>query len=154
MLQYTRCSYIVFMLQYTIHVSPFRPSALEAPLLQPAAETKNPCVSVQAASPGGTASATSCRDKESIRPCLLALLAVSFTLVEFIYIAKGVLLITKYTYSPPSKVCLNNTDTDPVEGDDSPEIERHNRAYYFTVAVYAFCSLLRCIEYIPLFAGL
>ena len=68
-------------------------------------------------------------------------------LIEIIYITKGVLLIARYSYPP--KLCPNSTAV--VEDDDSEEIGQGNdRAYYFTVAVYAFCSLLRCIEYIPL----
>lgn len=68
------------------------------------------------------------------------------------YITKGGLLITRY--SLPLKSCPNATEL--VEGDDSPELETSgpDRTYYFTVAVYAFCSLLRCIEYIPLLIGL
>ena len=73
-------------------------------------------------------------------------------LVEIIYITKGVLLIARYSYPPKS--CPNSTEL--VESDDSVELETSgpDRTYYFTVAVYAFCSLLRCIEYIPLLIGL
>ena len=73
-------------------------------------------------------------------------------LVEIIYITKGVLLIARYSYPPKS--CPNSTEL--VESDDSAELETSgpDRTYYFTVAVYAFCSLLRCIEYIPLLIGL
>ena len=72
-------------------------------------------------------------------------------LVEFIYISKGVLLI--YRYSHPSKVCVNHT-IQPAEDDDSLEFEKDDRGYNFTVLVYGICSLIRCIEYIPLFIGL
>ena len=72
-------------------------------------------------------------------------------LVEFIYISKGVLLI--FRYSHPSKVCVNHT-IQPAEDDDSLEFEKDDRGYNFTVLVYGICSLLRCIEYIPLFIGL
>lgn len=73
-------------------------------------------------------------------------------MVEIIYIIKAVLLITRYSHLPES--CPNGTEL--VEGDDSPELvtSGSDRTYYFTVAVYAFCNLLRCIEYIPLFIGL
>ena len=69
-------------------------------------------------------------------------------LVEIIYITKGVLLIARYSFPPKS--CPNSTEL--VESDDSAELVTSgpDRMYYFTVAVYAFCSLLRCIEYIPL----
>ena len=77
--------------------------------------------------------------------------AVVGLLVEILYVTKGVLLIARYSYPP--KLCLNSSAL--VEGDDSIQIAQENdRAYYFTVAVYAFCSVLRCIEYIPLVIGL
>ena len=68
------------------------------------------------------------------------------------YITKGGLLIARYSYPPKS--CPNSTEL--IESDDSAELETSgpDRTYYFTVAVYAFCSLLRCIEYIPLLIGL
>lgn len=72
--------------------------------------------------------------------------------VLFIYISKGTLLITRYSH--PSKMCPNNTHVEPEEGDDSAVIEAADREYYFTVVVYAICSTLRCIEYIPLLTGL
>ena len=58
-----------------------------------------------------------------------------------------------FRYSHPSKVCVNNT-IQPAEDDDSLEFEKDNRGYSFTVLVYGVCSLLRCVEYIPLFIGL
>ena len=86
--------------------------------------------------------------KQFKRPiCLLLTVAV---LVELLYITKGVLLITRYTYPPK---CSNGTDNSPVAGDDPPELHRDDE-YYFTVGVYAICSLIRCIEYIPIFIGL
>ena len=79
--------------------------------------------------------------------CQLFVVAV---LVELLYITMGVLWNTRYMY--PYK-CSNETDTSPVEGDDSPELLRDDE-YYFTVGLYTIGSLMRCIEFIPLFIGL
>ena len=57
-----------------------------------------------------------------------------------------------YRYSHRSNVCVNHT-IQPAEDDDSLEFQK-DRGYSFTVLVYGICSLLRCIEYIPLFIGL
>ena len=49
----------------------------------------------------------------------------------------------------------NTTESfDPVEDEDSLGLEKFRRAYFFTVAVLAIGSILRCIEYIPFFIGL
>lgn len=73
-------------------------------------------------------------------------------LVELVYAAKAVLLITRFTY--PSK-CPNATaDTLPVEGEDSPELERYDHGYYFSVGIKAICNIMRFVEYLPLFIGL
>ena len=77
-------------------------------------------------------------------------LLVIAVLVELLYITKGLLLITRYLYPP---VCSNATYNSLVEGDDSPELHR-DEEYYFTVGVYAICSFIRCLEYIPIFIGL
>ena len=63
--------------------------------------------------------------------------------MELVHVTRGALLI--YIYSHPSRTC-NNTD-------DSPNYEV-DRASYLAVTVYATVSLLRCIEYIPIFLGL
>ena len=67
------------------------------------------------------------------------------------YAAKAVLLIARFMY--PSE-CRNATDILSVEGEDSPESQRDDHAYFFAVGVYAICNVLRLIEYIPLFTGL
>lgn len=68
----------------------------------------------------------------------------------FLYIVKGVLITAKYI---DPLLCKNDTSTTPVEGDDSSELQK-TASYPFTVGVYAFVSVVRCIEYIPLICGL
>ena len=72
-------------------------------------------------------------------------------LVEIIYLSKGVLLMYRYLHR--SNVCVNHT-IQPAEDDDSPEFERDNRGYVFTVFLFGIISFLRLVEYIPLFIGL
>ena len=64
--------------------------------------------------------------------------------VELVHVTRGALLV--YIYSHPSRTC-NNTKH------DSSKYEV-DRASYLAVTVYATLSLLRCIEYIPIFFGL
>ena len=58
-----------------------------------------------------------------------------------------------YRYLHRSNVCVNHT-IQPAEDDDSPEFERDNRGYVFTVFLFGIISFLRLVEYIPLFIGL
>lgn len=81
--------------------------------------------------------------------CQFALIATAI-LVELLYITRGALLV--YWYASFSKLRTNTTD--PVENEDSQGFENIHRAYFFTVAVLAIGSILRCIEYIPFFIGL
>ena len=57
----------------------------------------------------------------------------------------------RYIY--PSKVCVNHT-IQPAEDDDSLEFEKYDRGYKFTVFLLGIISVLRIVEYIPLFIGL
>ena len=77
--------------------------------------------------------------KKSLCLLLLALAVVS------LYVTEGALLIARYAH--PS-LCAN--DTYSPEREDSPP---DTPAYYFTVATYGICALVKCIEYIPLFIG-
>ena len=68
--------------------------------------------------------------------------------VFILYVVKGMLLTAMYT---DPLLCEN--ETVPVEGDDSSQLQ-NTASYPFTVGVYAFVSVIRCIEYIPLIFGL
>ena len=63
--------------------------------------------------------------------------------MELVHVTRGALLV--YIYSHPSRSCNNTDDSKNYEVD---------RASYLAATVYATVSLLRCIEYIPIFLAL
>ena len=97
-----------------------------------------------------------CRLKNIKRKLQIAVI-VTAVIVEIIYFIKGVLLV--YRYLLPSKVCVNHTiklaeSQIMPEDDDSLGLDKDDHGYNYTVFVYGITSILRLVEYLPLFVGL